>query len=125
MKDNEEIMPRIRDLFAGYAVSLAVVQDVWAVRLMTPDGVTASERLYGDLSGALDAVHEWALVLGDEEEVEISAEDALNAAAELDRRLRETQVHEVLGEGGPADDESADSEERERLRSWFERQMED
>ena len=118
-------MPRIRDLFVGYTVSLAAVEEGWVVRLITPDGVTASERAYGDLNGAMDAVHEWALVLGDEEEVEISAEDALNAAAELERRLREAQVHEMLGESGAVDDALADIHERERLRTWFERQMDE
>lgn len=102
-----------RDLFAGHEATLMPHDDVWLVGLSGDDERTVLLRTYSDLSAALDAVHEWALMLSDETEISADAE----AVVEL---MRHALAQYALDKGATLPATMEDLKARDRLRTWFE-----
>jgi hypothetical protein len=75
---------KTRDVFAGCSVTVAPHGDVWLVSLNTDDLSQVVMKTYHDLPDALEAVHDWMLMLSDETEINIDA-DAHRRVAGLKR----------------------------------------
>lgn len=108
----------LREIYAGHTVSVRAEGDQWLVRFLRPDGSEVGASLHRELQDAVDAVHEWGLILGDEEIVDLTPDAAAEIARMLERRLQ--QMEAQAGEHT----QSMDVPERTQLRDWFERQME-
>ncbi len=68
------------------------------------------------LPDALEAVHEWMLMLSDETEIHPSIEAAVN-------RMRETLARHALDEAEILPTTKEELRARDELKSWFEREM--
>jgi hypothetical protein len=90
--------------------------DVWLVTLYTDDLKSVSMRTYHELPDAIEAVHEWTLMLSDETEI---VPDAFGAV----QILKETLARNALGEELAQPATVAEVMERDELRAWFERAM--
>jgi hypothetical protein len=108
---------KTEDLFAGSSVTITPHDDVWLVSLHTDSLQTVTMRTYHELPGALDAAHEWMLMLADETEI---APDAVGAV----HLLMETLARHAVDEGATLPATMEDLEARGTLRTWFEREME-
>jgi hypothetical protein len=117
--DTGEKLVKTKDLFAGCFVTIMPHDDVWLVALHTDDQKTVSMKTYGELPDAMEAVHEWMLMLSDETEIRVN-EDAVKEAAEL---VREALARMALGEEVEMPKELDEVVLRDELRTWFEREM--
>jgi hypothetical protein len=54
---------KTRDLFAGCSVVITPHDDVWLVSLTTDELTSVMMRTYHDLPDAMEAAHEWLLML--------------------------------------------------------------
>jgi hypothetical protein len=90
--------------------------DVWLVSLCSEIGKTLALQAYEDLPDALDAVHEWALMLSDETELS----PGMEAASGL---IREVLAQAAVEEMTRLPDTLLDLMKADRLRAWYERQM--
>jgi hypothetical protein len=107
---------KTRDLFAGCSVVIAPHDDVWLVTLVKDDLKSVSMRTYHELPEAIEAVHEWTLMLSDETEI---VPDSVLANAALQEALART----ALGEEAALPVTIDEVMERDELRAWFEREM--
>jgi hypothetical protein len=76
--DTGETLVKTKDLFTGCSVTIMPHDDVWLVALYADDRTLVSMKTYGKLPDALEAVHEWMLMLSDETEIHPSIEAAVN-----------------------------------------------
>jgi hypothetical protein len=97
-------------------VTIMPHDDVWLVSLIMDDEKTVSMRTYHELSDAVEAAHEWLLMLSDETEI---VPDAVGGV----QILMETLARNALGEETALPANLEDVMEREELRAWFEREM--
>lgn len=109
---------KTRDLFAGCHAAIAPHDDVWLVPLVTDDGHMVTMQTYQELPDAFEAILEWALMLSDETEINS------DAAATRDLIL-ETLARLELGETVRPPESIDEVVQRDELRTWFEREMED
>jgi hypothetical protein len=107
---------KTRDLFAGCSVTIAPHDDAWLVSLNTGDDHMVSMRRYHELPDAVEAAHEWVLMLSDETEI---VPDACGAV----RILMEALARNALGEETALPVKVDEVMERVELRAWFEREM--
>jgi hypothetical protein len=107
---------KTRDLFAGCSVTIAPHDDVWLVSLNTGDDHMVSMRRYLELPDAVEAAHEWVLMLSDDTEI---VPDAFGAV----QILMETLARNALGEELTLPVKVDEVMERVELRAWFEREM--
>jgi hypothetical protein len=107
---------KTRDLFACCSVTIAPHDDVWLVSLVDDALHTVAMQTYHELSGALEAVHEWSLMLSDDEEIGLHAAHALDL-------LRAALARVALGEEAQLPKTIEDARERDEQRAWFEREM--
>jgi hypothetical protein len=107
---------KTKDLFAGCSVTIAPHDDVWLVSLKTDDQKTVSMRTYHELPDAIEAVHEWMLMLTDE--TEITPDPALATAV-----LREALARLAVGEEVQLPETIDETRPRAEMRTWFEREM--
>jgi hypothetical protein len=107
---------KTKDLFAGCSVTITPHEDVWLVSLHTDDLKSVSMRTYHELPEAIEAVHEWTLMLSDETEI---VPDSVLANAALQEALART----ALGEEAALPVTIDEVMERDELRAWFEREM--
>jgi hypothetical protein len=107
---------RTRELFAGCHVTIAPHDDVWLVSLIDDVLHTVAMQTYHDLPEAIEAVHEWSLMLSDEEEIGLHAAHAINV-------LRAAMARVALGEETHLPKSIEDAGERDEQREWFEREM--
>jgi hypothetical protein len=107
---------KTRDLFAGCSVTITPHEDVWLVSLHTDDLKSVSMKTYHELPEAVDAAHEWLLMLSDETEI---VPDACGAV----RILMEALARNALGEETALPVKVDEVMERVELRAWFEREM--
>jgi hypothetical protein len=117
--DTGEKLVKTKDLFAGCFVTIMPHDDVWLVALHTDDQKTVSMKTYGELPDAMEAVHEWMLMLSDEMEVRVD-DNAVKEAADL---VRESLARMALGEEIKMPKELDEVILRDELRTWFERAM--
>ena len=110
---------KITDLFASYSVTITPHDDVWLVSLNTDEDHMGTKRTYRDLPDAMDAAHEWLLMLSDETEIRIDVE----AQKLVARLVHEALARDALGEGARPPTMLEEVVERDTLRSWFEREM--
>jgi hypothetical protein len=112
---------RIRDLFADQHIQIAIRDGAWEVAIGDDHGQRTVLGAYVELPEAMDIAHEALLMLADETEIvpdELMLEEA---RAELRERLARHaagepwEPNDLLGEETGGD---------ERLRHWFEREME-
>lgn len=104
---------KICDLFSGCFVTIGLHNGAWAVALHTVDQTRVLMVTYEELPDALEAVHEWASMMRDDEEID------QNATGSVDL-MRETLARAALGE---AVLRPAAVEKPEDTRTWFEREM--
>ena len=95
---------------------IAPHDDVWLVSLHTDDLKSVSMQTYHELPDAIEAVHEWTLMLSDETEV---MPDAFGAIQILMETLPRNALNEETALPGTIDQVM----ERDELRAWFEREM--
>ncbi|HEX6509671.1 MAG TPA: hypothetical protein VF221_18735 [Chloroflexota bacterium] len=107
---------RTRDLFAGYHVQMQPQSDVWLVSLVADDQHTVTMKAYDELPDALDAVHEWALMLSDETEISPDAEAAGDT-------FRVILAWMAIGEEAHLPETVEEVRQRDELQTWFEREM--
>jgi hypothetical protein len=110
---------KTRDLFAGCSVVIAPHDDVWLVSLTTDGLKSVMMRTYRELLDALEAAHEWLLMLSDETEIRIDGE----AHKRIARLIREALARHALGEDMAQPTTLEAVMERDTVRSWFEREM--
>jgi hypothetical protein len=103
---------KTKDLFAGCFVTIAPHDDVWLVSLLTDDQKSVSMRTYRELPDALEAVHEWMLMLADE--TEITPDPVLENAA-----LQEALARAALGEEASSPMTADEVHMHDELRAWF------
>jgi hypothetical protein len=106
---------KTRDLFAGCHVTIAPHDDVWLVSLIDNALHTVSMQTYQELPDALEAVHEWMLMLSDETEVSPAPEVAVDL-------LREAMARLAIGEDVRMPREVDEFVVRDELRAWFQRE---
>ena len=109
---------KTRDLFAGCSVLIAPHDDVWLVSLATDSQKTVAMRTYHELPDAIEAVHEWTLMLSDETEI---TPDPFGAVQMLMEALARNAIGEEMALPASLDEVMA----RDELRTWFEREMGD
>jgi hypothetical protein len=107
---------KTRDLFAGCSVTIAPHDDVWLVSLRTDNQNTVSMRTYQELPEAIEAVHEWMLMLTDEKE--ITPDPALAMTT-----LMEALARDAAGEPMSLPENIDETRMRDEMRTWFEREM--
>jgi hypothetical protein len=110
---------KTKDLFAGCFVTIAPDGDAWLVTLRKNNHETIVMRSYGELPDALEAVHEWMLMLGDDTQIRVG-EDATMEATEL---MRDTLARLAIGEEAKMPDQPDEAVLQDELRTWFEREM--
>jgi hypothetical protein len=110
---------KTRDLFAGCSVTITPHDDVWLVSLTTDDVTSLNMRMYHNLPDAVEAAHEWLLMLSDETEIRIDVE----AHKRVARLMQEALARHALGEEIVQPKMLEEVVERDTLRSWFEREM--
>jgi hypothetical protein len=110
---------KTKDIFAGCYVTIAPHEDVWLVSLNTDDHHMVTMRTYQELADAIEAVHEWTLMLSDETEIRIDVESRRQAAQILREALARNALGEELIEPKLVDEVI----KRDELRAWFEREM--
>jgi hypothetical protein len=111
---------KVRELFAGYRVTLSPDGGEWRATLADEDGIDRLSTIHGELPDALDAAHEWLMMLVDDTELSDHAVAAIHTLAD---RVRELLARRAIGEPvleASGLDAIAD---REELRRWFEREM--
>jgi hypothetical protein len=107
---------KTRDLFAGYAVTIATHDEVWLVSLTKHDQRPITLRRYQQLPDALDAAHEWLLMLSDETEI-------IPGAVAAHSELREVLARAALGEEVTLSDTIDETQTRDEMGTWFAREM--
>jgi hypothetical protein len=107
---------KTRYLFAGCSVMITPHDDVWLVTLYTDDLKSVSMHTYHELPDAIEAVHEWTLMLSDE--TEITPDPVLANAA-----LQEALARAALGEEASLPVTIDEAHMHDELRAWFEREM--
>ncbi len=107
---------KTKDLFAGCSVTIQPHDDVWLVSLNTEDEKLVCMKTYSHLNDAIEAVHEWTLMLGDEAEI---SPDAESAAA----LMREALARLAIGEEVFLKETVYEVVKRDELRTWYEREM--
>jgi hypothetical protein len=111
---------KIRDLFRSQRIQVYPDGNGWVVALLDPDRGAQSVRTYGTLPEALEAIGDWMRVMTDEREIE----DDPVIRDRLFDLLHNAMIRYEAGEDPnevPEDDEKVI--EYERLKAWFERQM--
>jgi hypothetical protein len=107
---------KTRDLFTGCHVTIAPHDDVWLVSLVDDALRTVAMQTYQELPDALEAVHEWLLMLSDETEVSPAPEVAVGL-------LREAMARLAIGADVRIPREVDEFVVRDELRAWFEGEM--
>jgi hypothetical protein len=110
---------KTRDLFAGCSVLITRHDEVWLVSLTADEMTSVNMRMYHNLPDAVEAAHEWLLMLSDETEIRTDAETHKWVA----RLMQETLARYALGEEMLQPTMLEEVMERDTLRSWFEREM--
>ena len=110
---------KTRDLFAGCSVLITPHDDIWLISLTTDDLKSVMMRTYHDLPDALEAAHEWLLMLSDETEIRVDVE----AHKRVARLMQEALARHALGEEMVPPTKLDEVMERDTLRSWFEREI--
>jgi hypothetical protein len=113
---------RIRDLFAGCYVIALPVENYWTVQLTDSSGRILSSRICLSIEDTGSAVQQWLTVVGDETEI-YDQDPALQD--EVAALLREAIVSTAAGEQADVSHALVALLERERLRGWFQSQMDD
>lgn len=106
---------KIRDLFTGYRVQIHPDADEWIVTLLHMEFESLTYR-YDQLPAAVDAAHEWLLLLADETDLgDISASEVQEF---LRNRLQASLVRQLEGDTGEHQAGRDDS-----LRHWLQGEM--
>lgn len=113
---------RIRDLFAGCSITTTSVENYWTVQLADSSGRVLSSRICLSILDAVRAVQQWLTVIADETEI-LDQDPAMQD--EVVALLREAIVSTAAGEQDDVPHALAALIEREHLRGWFQRQMDD
>jgi hypothetical protein len=107
---------KTKDLFAGFSVTISPHDDVWLVSLHKDEQRTVTTRTYQELPVAVEAMHEWLLMLSDETEI-------IQDPAGADSELREALARAALGEEVRMSETIDHAQVRDEMRTWFEREM--
>jgi hypothetical protein len=107
---------KTRDLFAGCSVTIEPYDEVWLVSLNTDDLSQVVLNTYLELPDALESVHEWMLMLTDYTEITLDPELA-------NSMLRESLARLSLREEVRLPKTVDETRLRDKLRTWFEREM--
>jgi hypothetical protein len=113
---------RIRDLFDGCYVTALPIEHCWTVQLIDSSGRILSSRVCLTIEDTISSVQQWLTVVDDD--TEISDQDPA-MQEEVASLLREAIVTTAAGEQADFPHAVAALIERERLRGWFQSQMED
>jgi hypothetical protein len=105
---------KTRDFSVGCSVTIEPHDDVWLVSLKTDDPHTVTMQTHHELPDAIEAVHEWPLMLSDETEIR-------EYPRATTRLLRETLARMALGEEVRLPKTVDEVVMRDQLRAWFER----
>jgi hypothetical protein len=111
---------RTRDLFDGCYVCVIPYEDAWTVRLVDESSRPVKSAAYRTMEGALHTVQQWLVLLDDD--TQILDEDP-SMLAEVADVLREAILSMAIGEQASLPGALTALLERDRLRSWFNRQM--
>jgi hypothetical protein len=113
---------RIRDLFDGCFVTALPIESYWTVQLTDSSGRILSSRVCHSIEDTVSAVQQWLTVVDDDTEI-LDQEPAMQE--EVTSLLREAIVSMAAGEQSDLPHALAALIERERLRGWFQSQMDD
>lgn len=111
---------RIRDLFDGCYVTAVPIENYWTVQLTDASGRILSSRVCLSIEDSASAVQQWLTVVDDDTEV-LDQNPAMQE--EVASLLREAIVSMAAGEQSDLPHALAALIERERLRGWFQGQM--
>jgi hypothetical protein len=113
---------RIRDLFDGCYVTARPIETYWTVQLIDSSGRILSSRVCLSLGDTVSSVQQWLTVVDDDTEISDQDPEMQEEVASL---LREAIVSTAAGEQADLPHAVAALIERERLRGWFQGQMND
>jgi hypothetical protein len=113
---------RIRDLFGGCYVTALPIEHYWTVRLIDSSGRILSSRICLSIEDTVSSVQQWLTVVDDDTEISDQDPAMQDEVASL---LREAIVTTAAGEQVDLPHAIAALIGRERLRGWFQSQMDD
>jgi len=105
-----------KDLFAGCVVAITPEGDGLVVLLLTNDRTTIFAKTYHDVDEAMDAVHQWMLMLVDETEIHPSI-------VRFIEQMRKNVARHAIGDDVVPPPNLPEFIHRDELRTWFEREM--
>jgi len=112
---------KVRDVFVGYRVFTYPVNEGWVVGLSHHNRGEMRLQAFSNVDDALVAIRMWTEILTDDREI---LEDDPMIADELRALIEEATIRYEVGEDGDASEDDEAFVANQRLREWFERQME-
>lgn len=112
----------IRDLFGGCHVTVLPIENYWTVRLADGSARILSSRDCLSIEETVNVMQQWLTIINDDTEILDQDPEMQEEVAAL---LREAIITTAAGEESDLPHTVAALIERERLRNWFQSQMDD